>query len=75
MSTVAACVWGADGGVGDKVNPLALLADELKHEDIQLRLNAIRNLTTIAKALGPERTRSELVPFLVGAPPTSVAEA
>jgi len=47
-------------------NPLALLADELKNEDIQLRLNAIRNLTTIAKAMGPERTRSELIPFLRG---------
>ena len=34
---------------------------------MQLRLNSIRRLTTIAQALGPERTRSELVPFLADA--------
>ncbi|KAJ3276168.1 Polyamine N-acetyltransferase 1 [Terramyces sp. JEL0728] len=46
--------------------PIAVLIDELKHEDIVLRLNAIRRLSTIALALGPERTRTELVPFLDG---------
>ena len=30
----------------------------------QLRLRSIRQLGTIAKALGEERTRDELVPFL-----------
>lgn len=46
--------------------PIAVLADELKHEDVQLRLNAIRNLSTIAIALGPQRTRDELIQFLSG---------
>jgi serine/threonine-protein phosphatase 2A regulatory subunit A len=31
-----------------------------------LRLNAIHRLSTIALALGPERTREELIPFLDG---------
>ncbi|KAI9029088.1 armadillo-type protein [Phycomyces nitens] len=44
--------------------PIAVLVDELKNEDVQLRLNAIRNLGTIAMALGPQRTRDELIPFL-----------
>lgn len=44
--------------------PIAILIDELKNEDIQLRLNSIRRLSTIALALGAERTRCELVPFL-----------
>jgi len=44
--------------------PIAILIDELKNEDIQLRLNSIRRLSTIAVALGHERTRCELVPFL-----------
>ncbi|KAI8372723.1 armadillo-type protein [Radiomyces spectabilis] len=44
--------------------PIAVLVDELKNEDTQLRLNAIRNLGTIAMALGPQRTRDELIPFL-----------
>ncbi|KAI5302833.1 hypothetical protein KEM56_000304, partial [Ascosphaera pollenicola] len=33
-------------------------------EDVVLRLNAIHRLSTIALALGPERTRDELIPFL-----------
>jgi len=47
--------------------PIAVLIDELKHEDIQLRLNSIRRLSTIAVALGVERSRNELIPFLNGA--------
>lgn len=39
----------------------------LQHDDVLLRLNAIRRLSTIALALGPERTRDELIPFLDGA--------
>lgn len=33
-------------------------------EDVELRLKSISKLSTIAKALGPVRTREELVPFL-----------
>jgi serine/threonine-protein phosphatase 2A regulatory subunit A len=50
----------------DELYPIAVLIDELKNEDILLRLNAIRKLSTIALALGPERTRTELIPFLDG---------
>lgn len=32
----------------------------------QLRLNSIKKLSTIALALGVERTRTELLPFLTG---------
>ncbi|KAG8570116.1 hypothetical protein GDO81_014716, partial [Engystomops pustulosus] len=44
--------------------PIAVLIDELRNEDVQLRLNSIKKLSTIALALGVERTRSELLPFL-----------
>jgi serine/threonine-protein phosphatase 2A regulatory subunit A len=37
-----------------------------QHDDVILRLNAIHRLSTIALALGPERTRDELIPFLDG---------
>lgn len=47
------------------LHPLAILIDELKSEDVVLRLNAIRRLSTIALALGPERSRDELLPFLL----------
>eukprot|EP01041_Mallomonas_annulata_P003289 gene3289-6517_t len=43
---------------------IALLIDQLKHDDPQLRVNASKNIVRIAKALGPERTRDELIPFL-----------
>jgi serine/threonine-protein phosphatase 2A regulatory subunit A len=38
----------------------------IKHNcySFQLRLNSIKKLSTIALALGVERTRSELIPFL-----------
>ncbi|KAL1989343.1 hypothetical protein VTN96DRAFT_105 [Rasamsonia emersonii] len=48
----------------DELYPIAVLIDELKHDDVLLRLNAIHRLSTIALALGPERTRDELIPFL-----------
>ena len=38
--------------------------DELKNDDVAVRLNSIRRLSTIARALGEERTRNELIPFL-----------
>jgi len=44
--------------------PIAILIDELKNEDVQLRLNSIKRLSTISSALGPDRTRTELIPFL-----------
>jgi serine/threonine-protein phosphatase 2A regulatory subunit A len=50
----------------EELYPIAVLIDELKHEDVQLRLNAIRRISTIALALGPERAREELLPFLDG---------
>lgn len=53
-----------DAQQSDELYPIAVLIDELKHDDVLLRLNAIRRLSTIALALGPERTRDELIPFL-----------
>lgn len=51
-------------GVDAALYPVAVLIDELRHDDLQLRLNSVRNLSTIATALGAERTREELLPFL-----------
>ena len=59
----------------DSLYPVAILIDELKNEDIQLRLNSIRRLSTIAVALGVERTRDELIPFLNGACAAAAAAA
>mmetsp|Transcript_4065 Transcript_4065/g.5839 ORF Transcript_4065/g.5839 Transcript_4065/m.5839 type:complete len:619 (-) Transcript_4065:477-2333(-) len=43
---------------------VAVLIDELQNDDVQVRLNSMRKLNTIAGALGPERTIRELVPYL-----------
>ena len=43
---------------------IALLIDQLKHEDTQQRINACKELVKVSQALGPERTRNELIPFL-----------
>lgn len=48
----------------DQLYPIAILIDELKSDDVTLRLNAIHRISTIALALGPERARDELIPFL-----------
>jgi hypothetical protein len=52
--------------VADENYPIQVLIDELKNEDIQLRLNSIRKLSTIARALDAKRTRDELIPFISG---------
>lgn len=46
------------------VAPVAVLIDELRNTDLQIRLNSFRQLALIAEALGQERTRDELIPYL-----------
>ena len=48
--------------------PIKILIDELRNDEAHTRLKSIRHLTTIATALGPDRTRDELVPHLNGQP-------
>lgn len=50
--------------MNDDFYPLALLMDELKHDDVSNRVLAMQKLDAIAIALGPERTLHELLPFL-----------
>uniref|UniRef100_A0A914DWS0 Phosphatase PP2A regulatory subunit A/Splicing factor 3B subunit 1-like HEAT repeat domain-containing protein n=1 Tax=Acrobeloides nanus TaxID=290746 RepID=A0A914DWS0_9BILA len=53
-----------DGEENDSLYPIQVLVDELRQDDVQLRLRAIQRLPTIAKCLGIERARNELIPFL-----------
>jgi serine/threonine-protein phosphatase 2A regulatory subunit A len=46
------------------LHPVQILIDELKNDDLELRMNSMRSLSKIAEALGPDRTRKELIPFL-----------
>jgi serine/threonine-protein phosphatase 2A regulatory subunit A len=63
-SQVTSGVVSSEVSGDDSLYPIAVLIDELRNDDVQLRLNSIRKLSTIALALGVERTRTELIPFL-----------
>ncbi|KAK4337262.1 hypothetical protein RND71_043260 [Anisodus tanguticus] len=52
------------GNQDDTLYPIAVLIDELRNEEVSLRLNSVKKLSTIALALGVRRTRKELIPFL-----------
>lgn len=45
--------------------PIATLIDELKSTEQKKRVNSVKKLNTIAVALGPERTRDELLPYVL----------
>lgn len=49
----------------DTLDPLRLLQEDLKDDDYEQAIASIKRLSTIALALGPPRTRNELIPFLV----------
>lgn len=42
----------------------AQLIDDLRNNDVQIRLNSFRKVGAIARVLGPDRTRDEFVPYL-----------
>jgi len=50
---------------GGQLDPLKLLQEDLKDDDYEQKIASIKRLGTIALALGPARTRSELIPFLL----------
>jgi serine/threonine-protein phosphatase 2A regulatory subunit A len=50
----------------DELIKVALLMDNLKADELPPRLKSIKALQTIADFIGVERTRNELVPFLLG---------
>ena len=54
----------AESNDSNELYPIAVLIDELKHSDAALRMKSMKNVQTIAIALGCERTRQELIPFL-----------
>ena len=57
--------------MSDKVDPkttlypITVLMDELKTDDKKKKIDCIKNLDTVAIALGAERTRNELMPYIM----------
>jgi hypothetical protein len=54
---------------GDEVQPLQLLQDDFKSVDQETRVRAIKRCKLVGDVIGPEQTRSQLIPFL-----TSIAD-
>ncbi|EQC25018.1 hypothetical protein SDRG_17095 [Saprolegnia diclina VS20] len=50
--------------MGDELYPINLLTEEMRTDETETRIRSMRRLRTVAQALGPDRTRSELLPFL-----------
>ncbi|KAF0698479.1 Aste57867_10902 [Aphanomyces stellatus] len=50
--------------MSDEIYPINLLTEEMRTDETETRIRSMRRLRTVAQALGPERTRSELLPFL-----------
>lgn len=48
----------------ERLSEIADVIDELKDDDVEVRVAATRQLSRIADALGPRRVREELVPYL-----------
>ncbi|MEN2499202.1 MAG: protein phosphatase 2A structural subunit, partial [Marteilia pararefringens] len=46
------------------ISPMELFVEDMKSDNIEIRLSAINNLKSIANALGPSKTESELIPFI-----------
>merc|ERR1712137_429095 len=51
--------------MADDTAAVQSIINQLKHDDCQVRTKATGRLTTVAAALGPERTRKELLPLLL----------
>lgn len=60
------CLLHKDGNAKGDEGVISILVEELKNENIQSRINAIRRIQTIAKSLGPEKTRAKLLAVLQG---------
>lgn len=45
---------------------IASILEDLGSEETRKRVNAVKNLNTLAATLGPEKTRSDLISYLEG---------
>ncbi len=46
-------------------NP-AQIVEEIRHIELAIRVNAWRHITVLADAIGPQRCRDELIPYICG---------
>jgi len=48
-------------------NPLEFFREEIKNDSAAIKMNAVNQLYLVASALGPQKTVSELIPFVIQA--------
>ena len=51
--------------VNEEMAYVEKLIEQLKHDDLTQRVAASNQIARISRALGPERTREELIPFII----------
>mmetsp|Transcript_34544 Transcript_34544/g.83566 ORF Transcript_34544/g.83566 Transcript_34544/m.83566 type:complete len:595 (-) Transcript_34544:379-2163(-) len=49
-----------------KLDPLEVLKEDLQDEDYAIQIDAAKKILVIAKAIGPQRARKDLIEFLTG---------
>lgn len=55
----------------EAVNPTDLFKEELDHDDIAIRVNAVHRLKTVVTLIGGENFKNQLLPYLEGFLPFS----
>ena len=52
--------------MSDNINPMELLKEEMESDENSIRINAMHRIKTVATLLGPEGTKSQLLPYVDG---------
>jgi serine/threonine-protein phosphatase 2A regulatory subunit A len=50
----------------EEINALELLQEEMKTDEVNLKVNAIHRMKTVILSIGPEQTKDKLVDYLEG---------
>jgi serine/threonine-protein phosphatase 2A regulatory subunit A len=60
---VCNCSITEDGG-NENISKIQSIVDDLRSEDVQVRAKSMKQIKDVARALGPARTKDELLNFL-----------
>jgi len=52
--------------MSENINPIELLKEEMDHDDLAIRVNAIHRLRTIVVLTGGETFKNQILPYLEG---------
>ena len=52
--------------MSENINPIELLKEEMDHDDLAIRVNAIHRLKTIVVLVGGDNFKNQILPYLEG---------